>query len=323
MRKTKKTLFVSLIMIVLFANPLAKVALTQEEQFPSKPIKLIVGSGPGSSSDVITRALSQAAEKSLGQPIIVQNLPGSSGLRALAALRKEKPDGYALASITGSALIAIYAENLGYSLNKDFTPIMQHCTTSRPFAVRKDAPWNTWEEFVEYARTHKGSITVGVWGSRSIAHVMAKEIQKKAGIEFVFVPFVSSGKCHGAVLGGHLTANLLTSGYIHARSGEFKPLLIFGNHRVKSFPEVPTSNELYGVGEDVSFFQILGPKGVSKQKVMKLDNALKKAMEDSNYREMTEKMDIVIQYRSSEESRKAIEKTEKDVKERMSQIISK
>src|SRR5208283_4245473 len=155
--------------------------------------------------------------------------------RALSTVVKEKPDGYTLVLMTFPALVTLHTEKFDFSF-ADFTPILQVQSHPLPFAVRKDASWKTWQEFIKYGREHTGTVTVGVFGATSTGWLALKQIENVERMKFVYVPFPGAGEVMAALLGGHITANTLTSGTLYARNGELKVLLFFADKRMKDFP---------------------------------------------------------------------------------------
>jgi len=320
MRKLTKVLFVSVITTVFMTMFYAStdVALAQEGPFPSKPLNLIIGAAPGASSEVPARALAKAAEKILGQPIVCSNVPGAAGARALGQVLKAKPDGYTLVNVNCAGQITSIVEKLDYALPDDFSPIIQFQTIPLPFAVRKDAPWKTWQEIIKYAREHKGMVTVGIFGSRGTPWLVLHQVEKRENVKFVFAPYSGGGESIAAILGGHLTATVIVSSIMYAKTGELSLLLVFSDHRLKSFPGVPTAIEVYGA-EGVAFGGgyngILAPKGLPKPILTRLHDAFKKAMENQEFIKVSESFDLVISYKNPEEFAKMLKRTDDVVRE--------
>lgn len=209
-------------------------------------------------------------------------------------------------------------EKIDLNIAQDFTPVIQTVYFVRPFAVRKDAPWNTWQEFIKYARDHKGIITIGIWGAADFGWILLKQIEEIEKVEFVYVPFSGPGEIMAALLGGHITANAIASGMFHARSGECKLLMVFTDNRVKSAPDVPTVKELYGL-EYAVFGGLLAPKGLPEPILAKIHDAYKKAMDDPDFLKICDKMDLIMSYKNPEEFRKILEKTDNGVRNFMKQ----
>jgi tripartite-type tricarboxylate transporter receptor subunit TctC len=289
----------------------------REDRFPTKPIKLLISGTPGSSSDIPIRALAKAAEKILGQPITCVNTPGAGGARALSAVVKERPDGYTLVLMTLPGMITARVEKFDFSYN-DFTPIVQVQSHPVPFAVRKDAPWKTWQELVKHMREGKGKVTVGVFGATSTGWIALKQMEPVEKVKFVYVPFPGAGEVMAAILGGHVTANTLTSGTLYARNGELKVLLFLADKRMKDFPDVPTAKELYGLngaGINGGFSGIVAPKGLPGPVQKKLSEAFKKAMEDGEFLKTIEKYELLVAYKSPAEFAEVLNITDKGIKQ--------
>jgi tripartite-type tricarboxylate transporter receptor subunit TctC len=317
MRKLIVVLYYLVMMMALFTVGLSGVASAQEERFPSKPINLIIGDTPGGSIDMPARALAKATEKVLGQSVITTNTPGAAGTRALGQVLKAKPDGYTLVTLNASAVVTSVTEKLDYTLPADFPPIIQFQTIPLPFAVKKDAPWKTWQEFVKDARGHKQNITVGVFGKRGTNWLTLHQIEKTENLKFVYVP-LGAGESAAAILGGHITASSVVSSIVYAKSGELRLLFVFSDQRLKSFPDVPTAKELYGpegVAFGGGFCGISAPKGLPNSIVTRLHDAFKKGMEDQDFVKAVDSYDEVISYRSPEEFAKLIKSTGEAVRE--------
>jgi tripartite-type tricarboxylate transporter receptor subunit TctC len=311
MRKPWGVLFISLITVVFCIGTNIKVAAAQEDRFPSKPIRIIIGDGPGGATDLPTRALAKATENILGQPIVCYNTPGASGTRALAQVLHEKPDGYTLVAINGSAHIASIVNKLGFTIPDDFPPVIQFHTIPMPVAVKKDSAWKTWQEFIKYAREQKEIVSIGIFGRKGTNWLTLHQIEKMEDVKFVYVPFSTAGENAAAILGGHITASMIVSSIVYAKSGQLKLLLVFSDQRLKSFPDVPTAKEVYGpegVAFGGGFGGILAPKGLPTPILTKLHDAFKKGMEDQGFLKVIESFDQVISYKNSEEFAKMLKR---------------
>jgi tripartite-type tricarboxylate transporter receptor subunit TctC len=214
-------------------------------------------------------------------------------------------------------VIAAHMEKLNYSVWNDFTPIIQLQNQPMPFAVRKDAPWNTWQEIVKHLSDGKNKLKVGIWGAKSSNWLALSQVEKKENVKFIYVPFKGGGESITAILGGHIDANMATSSIMYAKSGELKLLLVFADQRLKNFPKVPTGKELFGpegVGFGGGYAGIIAPKGLPKAIVEKLHDAFKKAMEDPDYRAVSEKFDLLVSYRNPVDFQNLMKKTEEAIR---------
>ena len=179
-----KAFLICFVIVVVCMGISSMVTMAQEDRFPAKPIKLVIGTGPGGSADLPMRALAKAAENILGQPIMCLNTPGAAGVRALATVLKEKPDGYTLVTLMAGSLSTAHIQKLDFSIVNDFTPIIHIQNHPSTFGVRKDAPWKTWQEIIKYVREHKGVLTVGVWGIGSTDWLVLTQIEKRENVKF-------------------------------------------------------------------------------------------------------------------------------------------
>ena len=316
-RKLIIALSVLIVTMVLFNIGLLGVALAQEDKYPSKAIKFIIREAPGASGDIGFRALMGAAEKILGQKIICHNIAGGGGARALAALLQEKPDGYALGTLMMGTLILSHVEKLDFSIPKDFTPICQVQCVPMPVAVRKDAPWKTWQEAIQFAREHPGKLKVALYGAHSSGWLCLKKIEQKENIKFTYVPFSSTGDAMASLLGGHIDISTFSSSIRYSKSGEQRSLLLFASERIKGLPGVPIAKEVYGdlgLAFTGGFTGILAPKGLPEPIVIKLQDVFRKALEDPDYLNFNEKFDYLIFYKNAQEFREGIKKWDDELK---------
>ena len=263
--KELKGLLFCLLAVGIVAMPLWGQAATRDAKFPAKPIKILIPEGPGGTNDVPTRALAKAVEKILGQPIVCINTPGGTGTRVLTELRKEKPDGYVLGSVSPGTIIAALSNKVDFFVAKDFTHLIKYQIHPNPVAVKRDAPWNTWEDFLKAARTAKEPMKIGMWGSRSFACMGLEQIAKKENVTFTYVPFNSTGEAMSSILGGHTDVTTGSSGIMYSKEGgTLKTLLLFSNGRIKDLPGVPTASEkgYSGLGVTGGFSWLVAPKGL-------------------------------------------------------------
>lgn len=296
---------------VFFVVTLSGIAFGQKAEianYPTKPIKLIVAFAPGGTTDISARALAKAAEKYLGQPIVVVNQPGGGGSKGPTLLAKEKPDGYSIGTLSGGAACwAPLVIKLSYDPLKDFTPLLQYGEYISLVAARTDAPFKTAKELLEYSRRNPG-LTFAVSGIKQVHDTIQLMVAKKAGITWRPVAYDGGVPAVTALLGGHVSFVAMTQELVpYIRSGDLRPLVSYMNRRSKLFPDVPTWRELgFDVGNEGGL-GIAGPAGMPQPVVHKLVDAFKKAMEDREFIEIMEKMYIPIFYNGPEEFTKFIE----------------
>jgi tripartite-type tricarboxylate transporter receptor subunit TctC len=282
--------------------------LSPAQSYPTKPISILVGFAPGGTMDVSTRVLAGKAEKSLGQPFIITNNGGGGGSVALGIVGKEKADGYSLAGCTSTGLIRIpQFRTVPYKL-EDFVPIMHFGAPQTKVMVRSDSPFKTFKDLVEYGKKNPGKVTYSSTGVGSPMHLAMEYVGKQEGIQWTHVPYPGSAPALTALLGGHVTAQSGSTEWIpQIKAGAVRLLGTHGEKRMKLFPEVPTFRELGYDFINETVFMVAAPKGTPLAIVKKLEEAFHKAMDDPEFIQTMEKMEIEITYRTSEDTKKYLE----------------
>ena len=287
-------------------------ALSLAQQYPTKPINMAIGFAPGGAVDPAIRALAAASEKYLGQPFVLTNRGGGAGSIALGIVAKEKPDGYHLVGTSTSGLIYVpHFSEVSFKLG-DFAPILIFAKAPHiGLIVKSTSPWKTLREFVDYAKKNPGTVNYGTSGVGSPQHLPMEYIARQEKIQWTHVPFKGSGEAFLGLLGGHITAQ---SGGIHeiqdhVKAGTVRVLAVHGDKRMKGLPDVPTLKE---AGYDFSaeiYFLVAAPKGTPPAIVKKLEEAFHKGMDDPNFIQVMEKMEIEITYRNSEDMKRYLEES--------------
>jgi len=300
-RNIRETIF--LVGFFLFLMP----TFSFSQEFPTKPINLLIAMAPAGPLDTPTRLLAGKAEPFLGQPFLVSNNAGGAGSVALGILAKEKPDGYHLVGSYSTPLIRIpQFRPVPYKL-EDFVPIMIYGTPESGLVVRADSPWKTLKEFVEYAKKNPGKVTYSITGTGSPLHLAMEYIAKQEGIRWTMVPFTGSNPTI-PLLGGHVTASSTGTQFIpYVKAGSLRLLATHGERRMKTFPDVPTLRELGYDFINESVLMFAAPRGTPVNIVKKLDEAFHKAMDNPEFIDLMEKLEITIAYRNHEDTKKYLE----------------
>ena len=245
--------------------------------FPgNKQVSLIVPYSAGGASDTVARIYASELEQSLGTSIVVSNVTGASGAIGLEQVRNSNPDGYTIAymPVESTMLKALGFTDLS---TDDFRFIGRAMTIPAAVTVRADAPWDTFEDFVNYAKEHPGEIQVGNSGTGSIWHIAAASIEKECGVQFTHVPFDGAAPAVAALLGGNIQAVTVSPSEVknNVDSGDFKVLCVLGESRSSVVPDVPTAQEL---GYDITI-QGWGGFAVPKDTPQAVIDILEKASE--------------------------------------------
>jgi tripartite-type tricarboxylate transporter receptor subunit TctC len=278
----------------------------QAQNFPARPVTLIVPWPAGGTTDVGMRALASATEKHLGQSIVIENRPGGSGTLGPGQMAATaKPDGYTVAQIPISVFRFPFMQKTTFDPATDFTYIIGVSGYTFGVVVKGDAPWKTFQEFVAAAKADPGKINYGTPGTGTSLHIAMEQIAKQQGLKWTHVPFKGNADAMNALLGGHIDALADSSGWAQlVNAGRFRLLVTWGAARTKNWPTVPTLRE---IGIDMvanSPFGIAGPKGMDPKVVKALHDAFKKGLEDPSYVEAMAKLDMEQFYLSSADYQK-------------------
>jgi tripartite-type tricarboxylate transporter receptor subunit TctC len=286
--------------LVIATSLLAASAFAQE--FPSRPVTLIVPWPAGGSTDIAMRALATSTEKYLGQPIVVENKPGAAGTLGASAMINAKPDGYTITQIPITVFRYPHMAQVGYDPLADLTYIIGISGYTFGVVVRADAPWKTWQELVAYAKANPGKLSYGTPGANTSLHVTMEDIAQRDGIKWVQVPYKGNAESMTSLLGGHIQAAADSTGWgSQVDAGKMRLLVTWGEKRTKRWPDVPTLKEL---GYDIvstSPYGIAGPKGMDPKVAKVLHDAFRKGMEDAGHRQAMEKLDQELLYMSPED----------------------
>ena len=299
--------------ILFFINALAGISFAQEK-YPDKPINFIIGYPAGGSTDVCARPLVAAAGKILGQPVIVVNKPGGSSAVAMASLKNEKPDGYTIGILPSGAVLSQHMRRVPYDSAKDFTPILQYAVYLYGLVVQTNSPWKTFQEFIEFSKANPGKIRYSTAGPGTPQHLVMERLALKEKIKWTHIPFEGGPPAIANLLGGHVEASSQTTEWKkHVEAGSLRLLAVYGEKRMRDFPDVPTLLEL---GYDItapSLICIVGPKGLSPQIVETLHGAFKKAMEDLDFIKIGQQMDQPVLYRGPQDLAKHLVQMNEEV----------
>lgn len=250
------------------------------DDYPSKPIKLVIPYGTGGVSDSIGRITAAALTKVLGQTVVVENRGGAGGTVGAAVVAKSAPDGYTLL-LTSPPMVAVapvLLANLPYDAAEDFTPVGTMVVTPNILVVNASLPANTIAELIAYAKgAGKGTLSFGSAGPGSTGHLSGHILQTATGIDMQHIPYKSSGLAFPDVISGRVSMvfDSLPSTIGHVRSGKVRPLLVMSEKRSALLPEVQTAAESgFPAATMVFWVGIEGPANMPQQRVDKLNAAL-------------------------------------------------
>jgi tripartite-type tricarboxylate transporter receptor subunit TctC len=280
------------------ASPLSALA----QNFPAKPIKLIIAFSAGGPTDVTMRQLADNASKILGQPVLIENKPGASGTLPAQSLQIAQPDGYTLAQIPLGVFRIGYTTKINWDPLEDITYVLNVTGYAFGMVVPTDSPLKTWADFVAYAKANPGRLTYGSTGNLTSPHLTTEILAQQAGIELQHVPYKGNSEAMFAILSGQIMAVADSTGFApHVESGKLRVLNTWGEKRLAKFPDAPTLKELGYDLVQTSPFGIGAPKGTPPEVVKKLHDAFKQAMEEPSYVAALARYDMLPDYKSSAE----------------------
>jgi len=289
--------------LLLFSMPTFSFA----QEFPTKPVNLLISWGPGLAAEMSSRLLAGKAEKFLGQPVVITNNGGGGGSVAASIIAKDKPDGYHIMSCASSVLVRIpQFRAVPYKLD-DFTPVMHFAATETGLAVRSDSPWKTLKDLVDYARKNPGKVSYTTPGVGLPQHLAMEFIAKQDGVQWTHVPH-STGDPIIPLLGGHVTACSAGTVWMpHVRAGTLRMLVTHGEKRMKALPSVPILRELGYDFVNEGVFMIAGPKGMPPSVLGKLDEAFRKALDDPEFLRYMGQAELEVTYRNHQDIKPYLE----------------
>jgi tripartite-type tricarboxylate transporter receptor subunit TctC len=277
-------------------------ALSQGD-FPNRPIKLITGREPGGNTDLAYRILAEHASKTLGQPVVVENKIGGNTFLAFVTVMNSKPDGYTIGDYSTMTYdLSVMYEKVPHKVD-DATTIGCYLSVVHGVAVNATAPWKSFKEVVEYARTHPGTFTYGVPNAAAPPHLAMILVGRKEKIDWKVVPYKGLASAVPALLGGHIMsiAGLAGTHLEQVKAGKMRLLAVTGGARLPDFPDVPTLKDL-GYGIEVSFdIGLMAPKGLPSPILQKLEDAFSKAAKDAKFQKFLNENNIPFTYMGSKE----------------------
>jgi tripartite-type tricarboxylate transporter receptor subunit TctC len=273
------------------------------QDFPSRPITMIVPWPAGGSTDTHMRKFSEIASKYLGQIIVVENRPGGGGTLGPGNMAQTaRPDGYTLSQLPMGAFRVPHMQKVAWDPLRDFTYIIGLTGYTFGVVVRSDSPLKSFRELLDYARANPGKMNYGSTGTGTSPHLLMEEVAMNLGLEFLHVPFKGNAELTQALMGGHIMAQSDASGWGRfVDAGTFRLLVTFGDQRTKRWPSVPTAKEL-GLGiVSTSPYGIVGPKAMDPKIVRILHDRFRKAVEDPEHLKVLDQLDQEPWYQSSED----------------------
>lgn len=269
--------------LAVAGTALAASSLAGAQAYPHKPIRMVIPYTPGGSIDNVGRMVADQLQRQLGQPIVIENTPGASGVLGALNVKKAKPDGYTLLfNASSQAYLPLVVAKKTYDAERDFTPIGQIGYVPLIVAVNNDVPAKTIAEFVQLVKANPGKYTWATSGLGTTSHLSEEMVNRALGLQMEIVPYKGAIPQLTDVVGGHVSAAISPMPGVTSfvQAGRLRPLAVTSKSRLSSLPNVPTLAESGMPGfELLSWYGIWGPAGLPAEVTERLNAEIGKAVQ--------------------------------------------
>jgi tripartite-type tricarboxylate transporter receptor subunit TctC len=301
-----------LIRTLILAVPAAALAWpSTAATFPDRPIKLVVAFPPGGGSDLVARILGKPLSEALGQPVVVENIPGAYGSIAGNNVARAPGDGHTLMlGTTGTLPIPVAMQaKLAYDTLKDFTPVTQVAVTPIVLVVNPSFPAKSYAEFATLLKSSPEPQFYGTWGIGSVGHFAGELLKSKAGLPMAHVPYKGSGPLVNDLIAGHVKIGFLeaTTAAPLVHAGRLRALAVASTKRSPSFPDVPALPELGVEFNQTAWYGIVGPKNMAPEVLLRLNSELRKILDSDETRQRFIALGLISSPTSAAEFKRIIE----------------
>jgi tripartite-type tricarboxylate transporter receptor subunit TctC len=291
---------------------LGVIAPAMAQDYPNKPIRLVIPYPPGGATDVIGRVMAQQLSLALGQQVIADNRGGATGSIGAAMVARAQPDGYTLlmGALTSHAIYAaLYGQAAPYDMEKSFAPVAVVGIVPLLFVVNPSVKATTLGELIALAKANPGSMTFASSGNGSPQHLAGEMFQRLAGVQMLHIPYKGSGPAMTDLIGGQVQTMIETAPAAqgHVKAGKLRALATASSQPIPSLPGVPTAEQAGLSGFDVSsMFGIVAPAGTPAPIIARLNGAIKGILGLPDVRERLLAQGALANYTTADEAALAI-----------------
>lgn len=277
---------------------LAVVCPAAADNYPSRPVTIVAPWPPGAGVDTMARILQTKFSEALGQPVVIENRPGSAGNNGAATALRAAPDGYTLLLSVNATLVMnpFLYKTFPFDPKKDMIGISRLAETYMALAVPASSPIRSVDDLVAEAKKQPGKLSYGSAGYGSGHHVAGESLNKNAGIEIQHVPFVGTAAAVTNVIGGHVTMTYATLPTVVSfiENGQLRIIAMAEDNRVKSMPNIPTILETVPGVTTSTWYGLFAPAGTPKPIIDRLYKAVRFALDDADTQKKMEKAGFTL-----------------------------
>lgn len=297
---------------VFFALSVGAAAHAQVENYPTKPITIVVPFAPGGGTDVITRIVGQKLSDNLGQPVIVENRAGAGGNIGAEMVAKAKNDGYTLlagAIVAHAINMTLQKNTIRYNLQNDFAPISYLSTMPVTLVVGNGLPVKSVQQFIDYVKQNPGKVAYASAGAGTTQHLAGEYFQQLTDTKMLHVGYRGSGPAMTDVLSGQVTAAFEVGAvvYPHLKTGKLRPLMVARKERAPALKDVPAAGEVGLQGFEVAtIYGLLAPAGTPTPVITRLNKEVEKILAMPEVRQKFEEQGAEPLYTTPKDTAKRI-----------------
>jgi tripartite-type tricarboxylate transporter receptor subunit TctC len=263
----------------------SRIAMAQA--YPTRPVRIIVGFGPGGGIDINARLIGQSLSERLGRPFVIENRPGAASNIGTESVVRAPPDGYTLLLVSiSNAVNATLYEKLNYNFIRDIAPVATICRTGYVLVVPPSFPAKTVPEFIAYTRGNAGKVNMGSGGNGAGDHMSGELFKMMTGVNMVHVPYRSSAPALTDLIGAQVQVMFapMSASIQYIRAGKLRALAVTMATRSEALPDIPAVNEFVAGYESRGWFGIGAPRNTPLEIVEKLNKEINAALVDPRLR---------------------------------------
>jgi tripartite-type tricarboxylate transporter receptor subunit TctC len=284
--------------VTLAAALLALPASALAQSYPSRPITIVIGYTPGAVSDLAARTIGEGLHQAWGQPVIVDNRPGSGGNIGAGFVSRAAPDGYTIMIGTDAQMasnVHLY-KHVGYDPVKDFAPVAYAGVNIICLAVNAQLPVNSIADLIAYAKQNPGKLSYGTSGVGSPHHLAGELLRQKTGIDIQHVPYRGGGAAVNDLLGGHIGMAFLSlsAAVPHINTGKIRIVAMVEKTRYAAMPDIPTVGETVPGFEMSSWLGIFAPAATPADVIAKLNDGIAKVLTAESVKAKLANLGLVV-----------------------------